>query len=226
MWAFKASWLALVTWHPGRGHFSRCCDALDVPAPAMSFTLAVGALTTPTAGGSSRTERLGSCFQFSRASILLCNSSLSFLGTLPPPSTWSSPSPPSPPSSCRPSLLLLLSGDVSCSARRVCSHSLLHSSFQSQIELLLQFKLPGANLLRLHICFSLDPLLLLPSQSFLFYSLDLLLEQVHVKLVYLIAQPEPVAIDNLFLPESYCALLVPVSASPCPSSACPTCSCS
>ena len=164
MCAFKASWLALVTWHPGTGHLSRCRDALDVPAPAMSFTLAVGALTTPTAAGSSRTELFGSCSQFSRASILLCSSSLSFLGTLPPPSTWSSlspPSPPSPPSSCRPAPLLLLSGDVSCSARRVCSHSLLHSSFQSQIELLLQFKLPGANLLRLHICFSLHPLLLL-----------------------------------------------------------------
>ena len=202
MCAFKASWLALVTWHPGTGHLSRCRDALDGPAPAISSTLAVGALTTPTAAGSSRTELFGSCSQFSRASILLCSSSLSFLGTLPPPSTWSSlspPSPPSPPSSCRPSLLLLLSGDVSCSARRV-------RSFQSQIELLLQFKLSGANLLRLHICFSLDPFLLLPSQSFLFYSLDLLLGQVHVKLVHLIAQPEPVAIDNLFLPESYWVL--------------------
>ena len=126
MWAFKASWLALVTWHPGTGHFSRCRDALDVPAPSMSSTLAVGALTTPTAAGSSRTELFGSCSQFSRASILLCSSSLSFLGTLPPPSTWSSlspPSPPSPPSSCRPALLLLLSGDDSSSAHRVRSRT-------------------------------------------------------------------------------------------------------
>ena len=37
MWAFKASWLALVTWHPGMGHFSRCRDALDVPAPAKAI---------------------------------------------------------------------------------------------------------------------------------------------------------------------------------------------
>ena len=40
MCAFKASWLALVTWHPGTGHLSRCRDALDVPAPAISSTLA------------------------------------------------------------------------------------------------------------------------------------------------------------------------------------------
>ena len=43
MCAFKASWLALVTWHPGTGHLSRCRDALDGPAPAISSTLAVGA---------------------------------------------------------------------------------------------------------------------------------------------------------------------------------------
>ena len=39
MCAFKASWLALVTWHPGTGHLSRCRDALDVPASAKPSTL-------------------------------------------------------------------------------------------------------------------------------------------------------------------------------------------
>ena len=81
-------WLALVTWHPGMGYFSRCRDAL---APAKPSTLCCSV----------------------RPPLLLLPV---VLGSLPPPSTSSSLS------SYRPALLL--SGDVSCAARRSRSRML------------------------------------------------------------------------------------------------------
>ena len=107
MWAFKASWLALVTWHPGMGHFCRCRDALDVPAPAKPSTLCCRIKENRAVG------ILFPVLKSVRPPLLLLPV---VLGSLPPPSTSSSLS------SYRPALLL--SGDVSCAARRSRSRML------------------------------------------------------------------------------------------------------
>ena len=66
MCTFSASWLFLVIGHPATGHLCRWRDDLAGPGALKSSTLAVGALTTATAAGSSSTGWFWSWAKFSK----------------------------------------------------------------------------------------------------------------------------------------------------------------
>ena len=66
MCTFSASWLFLVIGHPATGHLCRWRDDLAGPCALKSSTLAVGALTTATAAGSSSTGWFWSWAKFSK----------------------------------------------------------------------------------------------------------------------------------------------------------------